>query len=112
MGYEGKGLGRRAQGIVEPIMIEERPKYLGFGYGQAYGESSKAAMKAIETVPRRSFISGLLPQECEDCIQEECNSLKYYLQDVGVQKHTLEPESWGDSNSLEEFDGVPKGATS
>ena len=25
MGYEGKFLGRHAQGIVEPIMIEERP---------------------------------------------------------------------------------------
>ena len=79
MGYERKGLGKHAQGIVEPIMVEERPKYLGLGYGQSYGESSKAAMKAIETVPRRSFSSGLLPQECEDCIHGECNSLKHNL---------------------------------
>ncbi len=69
-------------------------------------------MKAIETTPRRSCIAGLLPQVCEDCIQEECNSLKHHLQDAGVQKHTLEPESCGNSNSLEEIDGVPKGATS
>jgi len=34
------------------------------------------------------------------------------LQDAGVQKHTLEPESCGNSESLEEIDGVPKGATS
>jgi len=69
-------------------MIEERPKYLGLGYGQAYGESSKAAMKSIETTLRRDCIT-----ECEDYIQEECNSLKHQLQDVGVQRHTLELES-------------------
>ena len=67
-GYEGKGLGKHAHGIVEPIMVEERPKYLGLGYGQSYGKSFKGVMKAIETVPRRSFISGSLPQVCKDCI--------------------------------------------
>jgi len=61
MGYEGKGLVKHAQGIVEPIMVEERPKYLGLGYGQSYGESSKATMKAIEMVPKRSFTAGPLP---------------------------------------------------
>jgi len=65
-------------------MVEERPKYLGLGYGQSYGESSKTAMKAIEIVPRRSFISGLLPQEYEDCILGECNGVKHTLQKEGV----------------------------
>ena len=73
-GYEGKGLGIHAQGIVEPIMIEERPKYLGLGYGQSYGERSKAAMEAIEIAPRRSCIA-----ECEDCVRGQCNSSKHHL---------------------------------
>lgn len=107
MGYEGKGLGKHAQGLVEPIMVEERPKHLGLGYGQSYGKCSKAAMKAIEIAPRRGCIT-----ECEGCIQKECNGLKHHLQDAGVQKHTLEPDNWGDSNSLEESDGVPKGTIS
>ena len=41
MGYEGKGLGKHAQGIVEPIVVEERPRYFGIGYGQHDGECSK-----------------------------------------------------------------------
>ena len=56
MGYEGKGLGKHAQGIVEPIFVEERPRYLGLGYGKHDGESSKAK-EAHEGVPRRNFIS-------------------------------------------------------
>ena len=38
--------------------------------------------------------------------------MKHHLQDAGVQKHTLDPEGCGNSNNLEEIDGVPKGATS
>lgn len=112
MGYEGKGLRKHAQGIVEPIMVEERPKYFGIGYGKSYGESSKSAMKEIEIVPIRSFMSGLLPQKCKYCILGECNSLKHTLQKKGVHKHTLELKSCGNYETIEEMDGVPKGATS
>jgi len=93
-------------------MVEERPKYLGLGYGRSYGESYKAAIKTIEIVPRRSFIAGLLPQYCEDYILGECNSLKHTLQKEGVYEHTLEPESCGNSDNLEDIDGVPKGDAS
>jgi hypothetical protein len=29
MGYEGKGLGIKGQGIFNPIEVVERPRYLG-----------------------------------------------------------------------------------
>jgi hypothetical protein len=37
MGYEGKGLGKH----VEPIVVEERPKFCGLGYEQQNGAYSK-----------------------------------------------------------------------
>ena len=38
--------------------------------------------------------------------------MKHTLQKEGVHKHTLEPESCGNSETIEEVDDVPKGATS
>jgi hypothetical protein len=50
MGYEeGKGLRCKGQGIVNPIEVEERPRYLGFGYGEEnLGASSKIGSKTSE----------------------------------------------------------------
>lgn len=93
-------------------MVEVRPKNLGLGYGQSYGESSKVALKAIETVPRRSFVSGSISQGCKDCILGECNSLKHTLQEEGVHKHALEQESGKSSKPIEGIDGGPKGSSS
>ena len=55
MGYEGKGLGKHAQGMIHPSLVEERPKKFGLGYVQCNGEDSKA-MKACETTSRRTFV--------------------------------------------------------
>jgi len=70
MGFEGKGLGKHAQGIVEPIIVEEMPRYLGIGYGKHDRECSKAK-EAYEGVPRSTFITCSLPQDCEVCVHEE-----------------------------------------
>jgi hypothetical protein len=49
MGYEGKGLGNKGQGIVNPIEVVERPGYLGLGYGEEeIGAFSKMGSKTSE----------------------------------------------------------------
>jgi hypothetical protein len=46
MGYEGKGLGNKGQGIVNPIEVVERPCYLGLGYDEEdIGAFSKMGSK-------------------------------------------------------------------
>ena len=62
MGYEGKGLGKHAQVIVEPIVVEERPKYCGLGYEQQDGENSKVE-ETRGKVPSINFFSNSPPQK-------------------------------------------------
>lgn len=70
MGYEGRGLGKHAQGIVEPILAQERPRYLGLGYGQHDEECSKSK-EEHEGVPRMNFFLSSLPYACKFCVHEE-----------------------------------------
>jgi hypothetical protein len=93
MGYEGKGLGKHAQGIVEPIVVEERPKYCGLGYERIVGANSKVE-ETNEKVSSTIFVSSSPPQEgfqgessrtfdessnssaCKTCVQDECKCVK------------------------------------
>ena len=89
MGYEGKGLGTHAQGIVEPIVVEERPRYLCLGYEQHDVELSKAK-EAHEGLTRRNFITCSYPQACEDCVHEECKSCITTLKEDAHKHETSE----------------------
>ena len=89
-------------------MVEERPKYLGLGYREFYGESSKA-MKALETVPRRTFVASSNHQTCKVCNQAECNCLKPMLQQDACRHAAYgEQESCDSSKDMNNVVGLQK----
>ena len=79
MAYEGKGLGKHAQGMVDPISVEERPKNLGLGYVQFNGKDSKA-MNACEAISKRTFIPSSKIKICQICFKYYCHFFKPLLQ--------------------------------
>ena len=70
MGYEGKGLGQNAQGMVDLISVEERPKNLCLGYVQFNGEELKN-MKACEANLKRTFVPSYKMQICQICFKDD-----------------------------------------
>ena len=103
-------MGKHTQGIAEPIIVKERPKYLGPGYGKHGGESSKDK-EAHEGVPRRTSISCSLPQAFEDCVNQEFKSFIPTLKE-GAHKHVAnendEQEYDESSKVFECIVGIPK----
>ena len=79
MGYEDKGLGKHAQGMIDLILVEEIPKKFGLGYVQSYGENSKA-MKVIEASSKIIFVPSSKPETCQVYFQVDCDCLKPMLQ--------------------------------
>jgi hypothetical protein len=106
MGYEGKGLGKHAQGMVEPIVVKERPKYCGLGYEQRNGANSKVE-ETREQVPRTNFVSSSPPQEgykgessrnfvassisptCKASVQDEFKFVKRKSCDINEDKNIV-----------------------
>ena len=81
---------------------------MGLGYGKFYGESSKA-MKALETVPRRTFVAGSKPQTSKVCNQDERNCLKTMLQQDACRHAAYgEQESCDSSKDMNLIFGLQK----
>jgi hypothetical protein len=106
MGYEGKGLGKHAQGIVEPIVVEERPRYCGLGYERRGGAYSKVeetrgkvqSTKFVSSSPpqegfkgesSRTFVESSILPACKACVQDECKCEKRKNCDSDEDKNSV-----------------------
>ena len=96
MGYEGKGLGKHAQGMIDPILVEERPKNFGLGYVQFNGEDSKA-MKACEATSKRTFVPSSKSQTCQVCLKVDCHFFKPLFQQEDCRHATYREHASSDN---------------
>jgi hypothetical protein len=53
MGYKAQGLGNRNQGILSPIVVEQRVKHEGLGF---YGKKEKATNTKITFVKEKYMV--------------------------------------------------------
>jgi hypothetical protein len=104
MGYEGKGLGKHAQGIVGPIIVEERPRYCGLGYERKDSKveetrekvpsinfvSSSPPQEGFKGESSRTFVESSIPPACKACIQDECECVKRKSRDNDEDKDIVD----------------------
>ena len=98
MGYqEGKGLGKHAQGMVEPISVVERPKNVGLGYEQFNGEEFNS-LNACNANLKRTFIPSSQMNICQNYFKNGFHCFKPSLQQV-EGKHV----AYGEHANLNNF---------
>jgi len=78
MGYEGKGLGKHSQGMIEPLSVVEQPKDVGLGYEHSNGEVFITCIQECDANLKRTFLPSSQFHQCHDA-NLPCHCFKPFL---------------------------------
>jgi hypothetical protein len=77
MGYDGQGIGKEGQGILIPIVSQQRPKHEGLGFS---GQEANTSSTQTTFVKARGTKKEAIPMEEKVARKGVCNKpLKYFL---------------------------------